>query len=60
VGADNLDAKAVEAFRDPATYAQAIAKADDIMKEIPQSLRMSTWWLLPVSLRSRVAAIARA
>ena len=50
------DAKAIRATGDPATYIQAIVKSDGIMQEIPQRLRMSTWWLFPVSLEARIAA----
>ena len=51
------DAKAIQATGDPATYIQALVKADRLMQEIPRRLRMSTWWLLPVSLEARIAAI---
>jgi protein-S-isoprenylcysteine O-methyltransferase Ste14 len=54
------DAKAIQATGDPATYIQAIVKADRLMQEIPPRHRMSTWWLFPASLESRIAAITAA
>jgi hypothetical protein len=54
------DAKAIQATSDPATYIQALVKADGLMKEIPRRLRLSTWWLFPASLEARVGAITRA
>jgi len=54
--AQRPDAKeAIQATGDPATYIQALVKADRLMQEIPRRLRMSTWWLLPVSLEARIA-----
>jgi hypothetical protein len=54
------DAKAIQATGDPASYIQALVKADRLMQEIPPRHRMSTWWLLPVSLEARIAAITAA
>jgi hypothetical protein len=54
------DAKAVQATGDPATYIQALRNADRLMQEIPRRHRMSTWWLFPASLESRIAAITAA
>jgi hypothetical protein len=54
------DAKAIQASGDPATYVQALRKADRLMQEIPPRHRMSTWWLFPVSLEARIAAITAA
>jgi protein-S-isoprenylcysteine O-methyltransferase Ste14 len=51
------DAKAIQATGDPATYIQAVVKADRLMQEIPSRHRMSTWWLFPATLESRIAAI---
>jgi TRAP-type C4-dicarboxylate transport system permease large subunit len=51
------DAKAIQTTGDPATYIQALVKADRLMQEIPRRQRMSTWWLFPASLESRIAAI---
>ena len=51
------DAKAIQTTGDPATYIQALVKADRLMQEIPRRQRMSTWWLFPASLEARIAAI---